>query len=41
MQQLELYQRERMLSLREGLNKLVESLKIDEIITAMREDPLS
>jgi hypothetical protein len=29
------------LNLREGLNKIIEVLKTDEIINAMREDPLS
>lgn len=30
-----------MLNLKEGLNKLVEGLKADEVINTMREDPLS
>jgi hypothetical protein len=30
-----------MLTLREGLNKIMDGLKTDEIIVAMREDPLS
>jgi len=30
-----------MVSLREGLNKLIDGLKTDEVISAMREDPLS
>ena len=29
------------MNLREGLNKIVEGLKTDEIISTMREDPLS
>ncbi len=37
----ELYNRERTFNLREGLNKIIEGMKTDEIICAMKEDPLS
>ncbi|CDW74899.1 UNKNOWN [Stylonychia lemnae] len=40
-QEFELYSRQRALNLREGLSKIIDGLKTDEIIAAMREDPLS
>jgi hypothetical protein len=35
----ELYQRERMLTLKQGLAKLLTDLDADEVIRAMRDDP--
>ena len=40
-QEFEIYSKTRLLNLREGLGKIIDGLKTDEIITAMRDDPLS
>jgi hypothetical protein len=40
-QEFEIYQKQRLLNLREGLGKIIDGLKTDEIISAMRDDPLS
>ena len=40
-QEFEIYSKTRLLNLREGLSKIIDGLKTDEIITAMRDDPLS
>eukprot|EP00347_Sterkiella_histriomuscorum_P012537 403368193 len=40
-QEFELYSKQRAITLREGLQKIVEGLNTDDIISAMREDPLS
>jgi hypothetical protein len=41
MHSLELYQRERNLSLREQLTRLQNELDLDDVIRALREDPAS